>query len=305
MYSVTGNAAPAKIQSGTQVYVYISTEPGYSTHIVDPLVAEVTGRDEENHLAVGWTNVANLPGLADLEGVRNIRQVTPPVVYMGSRLTQGDAIHRTANVRSLLGYTSTGMKIGIISDGVRHINESKATGDLPDNVHVLRDAIGGDEGTAILEIVYDMVPDAELYFHDAGENKLAFNQAIAVLKAAGCTVICDDIGWADEPYFEDGIIASNITTLLTGNQVIYVSSAGNDAVSHYQGGFYDDGTGHNDFSRGTSAARKSLYVRLAPNSSVDVFLEWDDQFGHSGNDYNLYFSNADRSPRVYGDLQFS
>ncbi len=224
---------------------------------------------------------------------------------MGSRLTQGDAIHRTANVRSLLGYTSTGMKIGIISDGVRHINESKATGDLPDNVHVLRDAIGGDEGTAILEIVYDMVPDAELYFHDAGENKLAFNQAIAVLKAAGCTVICDDIGWADEPYFEDGIIASNITTLLAGNQVIYVSSAGNDAVSHYQGGFYDDGTGHNDFSRGTSAARKSLYVRLAPNSSVDVFLEWDDQFGHSGNDYNLYFSNADRSPRVYGDLQFS
>ena len=103
---------------------------------------------------------------------------------------------------------------------------SKASGDLPADVTVLSNTIGGDEGTAMLEIVHDMVPDAKLYFHDHGSNTVAFNDAIDELKANGCTVICDDIGWLTEPFFEDGIIASNVTTLLSGNNVIYVSSTG-------------------------------------------------------------------------------
>ena len=54
-----------------------------------------------------------------------------------------------------------------------------------------------DEGTAMLEIVHDMVPDADLYFHDSGNNWVAFNDAIHELKANGCTVICDDVYWSD------------------------------------------------------------------------------------------------------------
>lgn len=293
-----------KIPSGKLVYVYITTRPGYSTHCVDSLVADVKNRNEDYHLVVGWADVANLESIAELEGVQNIRQVTPPRVHKGINTTQGDIVHKTANVRSTYGYTGSGMKIGIISDGVDHLADSQATGDLPANVHVLRNTKGGDEGTAMLEIVYNMVPDADLYFHDCGTNVLAFNDAIANLKAAGCTVICDDIGWSEEPFFEDGIIASNVTTLLAGNQVVYVSSAGNDAAAHYQGAFYDRGTGYTDFSRGT-ATSKSLYVKLLPNASVNVVLEWDDKFGQSGNDYNLYLSNSDNTTFTYGDLAYS
>ena len=105
--SATRNVVPEKVPSGNLVYVYISTQPGYSTHIADSLVADVTDRDEENHLAVGWVDIQNLLTIAGLEGVRNIREVIPPVVRMGSVTTQGDAIHKTANVRSIcLLYTS-------------------------------------------------------------------------------------------------------------------------------------------------------------------------------------------------------
>ncbi len=237
------NSEPEKVPSGNLVYVYISTQPGYSTHIADSFVVDVTDRDEDNHLAVGWVDIQKLEILASVEGVRNIREVIPPLVNTGSVTTQGDAIHKTANVRSTYGYTGAGMKIGIISDGVDHINESKASGDLPADVVVLSNTNPmnhnvNDEGTAMLEIVHDMVPDADLYFHDSGNNWVAFNDAIHELKANGCTVICDDVYWSTVPFFEDGIIATNLSLLLSGNQIVYVSSAGNSNESHYQGAFY-------------------------------------------------------------------
>jgi C1A family cysteine protease len=305
------NSGPVKVPSGNLVYVYISTQPGYSTHIVDSLVANVTDRDEDNHLAAGWVDIMNLMAVAGLEGVRNIREVIPPVVNMGSVTTQGDAIHNTSTLRSKYGYNGTGMKIGIISDGVNHIADAKAKGDLPSTVHVLSNTVGGDEGTAMLEIVYDMIPGAELYFHDCGSNTIAFNNAIAELKANGCTVICDDIGWLTEPFFEDGIVAKNVTTLLSGNQIVYVSSAGNAATNHYQGDFYSlYGTNWTDFSRGTNTSYPSLYVNMPYDSSVRVILEWNDQFGHSGNDYDLvlydtsdYYTPLSYSANVQNGMQ--
>jgi subtilisin family serine protease len=257
--------------------------PGYSTHSIDPFVAEVTDRDEDHSLAVAWVDSNNLSTVASLKGVRSIEEVIPPVVNIGSVTTQGDTIHKTSDVRSLYGYRGAGMKIGIISNGVNNIAASKASGDLPADVTVLSDTQGGDEGTAMLEIVHDMVPDAKLYFHDCGSNTVAFNAAIDELQANGCTIICDDMSWFNEPYFEDGIIASNVATLLSDHPVIYLSSAGNHARRHYQGDFVDDGYGYDN---------KYHYVNMPTGSSVVVFLQWNDQFAHSTNDYNLALFDA-------------
>ncbi|MFA5331426.1 MAG: S8 family serine peptidase [Methanoregula sp.] len=304
--TVTGTTSTALTSAGTKntsgklVYVYVYVQPGYSTHIVDSLAAEVTDRDEANHLAVTWVDTQNLSALAALEGVKNIQEVIPPLVNIGSVTTQGDIIHKTANVRSTYGYSGAGMKIGIISDGVDHLSSAVASGDLPSTVHVLSNTQGGDEGTAMLEIVHDMVPDATLYFHDMGSNTVAFNSAIDDLRSNGCTVICDDVGWITDPFFEDGTVASHVNSVLSSNQVIYVSSAGNAAQKHYQGTFYDRGSGYNDFSQGTDPTYKALYVNLPAGSSVRVVLEWNDQFGHSGNDYDLYLSQS-----TYGDLGYS
>lgn len=59
-------------------------------------------------------------------------------------------------------------------------------------MNILSNTFGGDEGTAMLEIGHDLAPGAELYFHDCGEDLIAFNQAIDELIAAGCNIICDD-----------------------------------------------------------------------------------------------------------------
>ena len=280
--------------SGELVYVYIHTLPGNSTHCIDSFVSEVTDRDEENNLIVAWVDRYSLSELASMECVRRIDEVIPPVMNTGTALTQGDIIHKTADVRSLYGFTGNGMKVGVISDGVTHLAASVNSGDLPDNVNVL--SIGnGDEGTAMLEIIHDMVPNATLYFHDAGENTLQFNAAIDALQSNGCTVIVDDISWVTEPFFEDGVIASHVSTLVINstNPLVYVSSAGNTAQHHYQGDFFSDGgTNFTDFSQGNDPTFKSLYVSLPPASTIWIVLEWDDQFGHSANDYDLFLSES-------------
>ena len=202
--------------------MYIYVKPGYSTHIIDPYVYEVPNRDEENNFAVAWVDINKLDTVAAVEGVRLIREVIPPVVNIGSVTTQGDTVLNTANVRSLYGYSGTGMKIGVISDGVDHLSESVATGDLPSNVRVLSNTIGGDEGTAMLEIIHDMVPNATLYFHDSGSNTAAFDAGVDDLISNGCTVICDDIAWLQEPFFEDGTVASHVESVLSKYPIVYI-----------------------------------------------------------------------------------
>ncbi|WP_292382934.1 PKD domain-containing protein [Methanoculleus sp. UBA430] len=275
-------------ESSESVYVYIFMKPGFPTDIIDPFAVTVTDRDEENSLAVAWVPVSKLEGLAALDSVRSIRTVMPPILNRGSVTTEGDAILRADQVRSQYGFRGNGVCVGIISDGVDHIASSQASGDLPGDVRVLSNSKGGDEGTAMLEIVHDMVPDADLVFHDCGANRLAFNNGIDALIASGCTVVCDDISWIGEPFFEDGIVASHIESVLAANNIIYISSAGNAATKHYQGTYYNGWDNCHDFSEGSDPTYQELYVNIPPEGQVRVVLQWNDMFGSSGNDYDLY-----------------
>ena len=270
---------------GDLVYVYIYLKPPAGIQTIEPYVWEVTDRDEENHLAVAWMEVKDLETLASLGAVRTIRTVMPPLVRTGSVTTEGDTIHRTSDVRTTYSQSGSGVKVGIISDGVDHCTDAQSSGDLPAGLTILSNTQGGDEGTAMLEIVHDMVPDADLYFHDCGDNVVAFNNAIDALVTAGCNVICDDIGWIFEPFFEDGIVASHLTSVLASNDIIYASSAGNNGRGHYQGDYHNDGNNSHD---------KVWYIDFYPPfSSAIIVLQWNDAFGASGNDYDLYLCDYD------------
>jgi uncharacterized repeat protein (TIGR02543 family) len=207
-------------------------------------------------------------------------------------MTQGDSLLKTDLVRAQTGVTGAGIKVGIISDGVDHWTTARDTGDLPSDLTVLSNSVGGDEGTAMLEIVYDMVPDADLYFHDCGSSTLDFNDAIDSLVSAGCNVICDDIGWIAQPFFEDGIVAQHVNSVLASHNIVYVSSAGNAGSDHYQGLYVNGGDGFADFRNGSSSSNKYLYASVPAGSSITVIMQWNDRFGSSSNDYDLYLFNA-------------
>jgi hypothetical protein len=124
-----------------------------------------------------------------------------------------------------------------------------STGDLPATVNVLEEAncpkYGApdqepfaDEGRAMLQIVHDVAPGASLAFYTGDNSEADFANGIGVLAAAppagaGAKVIADDLGYFDEPYFQDGIVAQAIDTV-EAQGVAYFSAAGNNGTLTYQ-----------------------------------------------------------------------
>lgn len=284
-----GNAT----SSETGIYVYIRMNNGYHLDTLEPYILALENYDEETDLAAAWVDIDQLGEIASLAAVSSITEVMAPEVHgMGSATSLGDSVLRANQMRSTYGVDGSGVKIGVISDGVDHLSSAVADGDLPNSVSVLGNSYGGDEGTAMLEIIYDLAPGTKLYFHDCGSNALAFNSAIDDLVAAGCDIICDDIGWVDEPFFEDGVVAQHVKEISDRGKVLFVSAAGNDAENHYQGTYYNDGYNFHDFSGGTSANLQSLYVGIPKDESVTIVFQWNDPTGNVTADYDLYLMNS-------------
>lgn len=243
----------------------------------------------------GWIAVDALEDLAQEPVVTKIR---PPSYgrtrQLGGRPrtgpvnSQGDAIHRCDQVRAM-GFNGAGIKVGVISDGVSGLAASQASGNLGP-VQVLTPGTG-DEGTALLEIIADCAPGATLAF-SAGLTSLAFVDSVNNLRAAGAQIIVDDLGFPAEPYFQDGDVALN--DRVAGRAALRVSAAGNDALGHYQApfnpGIVDAGRGtRHDFGGGDTRMR----FRVPGGFTALIILQWGNQFGASGDDYDFYIFKPD------------
>lgn len=219
--------------------------------------------------------------------------------YAGSVTSEADVTHKAAIARSVFGIDGTGIKIGVLSNGVDGYTASQASGDLPPVITILPGQAGtGSEGRAMMELIHDLVPGADLYFATANPTQAAFAQNIQNLRSAGCDIIVDDVTYFAEGVFQDGVVAQAVNTV-TADGALYFSSAGNSGNKNdgtagvWEGDFADGGaataplplTGNvHNFSGGT------VYNTLTVGGRVT--LKWSDPLGASGNDYDLFVTNA-------------
>jgi hypothetical protein len=286
--------ATGEVRSGpgniSEVMVSAHVTPGLCIASIQPYFTSA-GSDSIYGRIAGWIPVANLSRLVKEPGIISVMAQIPPIT---SRIiTEGDALICADEFRNSTNLTGAGVKVGIISDGVSSLDAIIAQGELPQDVHILRSSIGGDEGTAMLQIVHDIAPEAELFFHDRGSSQIEFVQAMDKLITAGCRIICDDITYV-EPFFEDGYIARNIRDRVLSYGILYVTSAGNFAQEHYQApfnGYMDRGYAWHDFMG--SHGSKDLKFTAPPNTAGHIILQWDDRFSESSNNYDLFLYNSD------------
>ncbi|MEP7028122.1 MAG: S8 family serine peptidase [Candidatus Eisenbacteria bacterium] len=240
--------------------------------------------------ALPWVRLVGLPGVA--------------VPEVGAQVTQGDAIHRAALARSTFGIDGTGSTVGVISDGVLNSPLAQASGDLPVSINI--NLMGsGDEGTAMLEIVHDLAPGAALAFTSGNGGAAAMVAAQNwLVNIAGCTIVSDDLWFPREPYFEDGMVASNAANLVTLKDVVYFTSAGNRAQRHVQQNFVDGGSR----AIGTAGTFRphafapgdyTLDIRLRNPSGTGVrhtiVLQWGEKFGSAAQNFDLYLLDGSLS----------
>ncbi len=239
-----------------------------------------------------------LESLAQRSDVSFIRREVRALTSVGALTTEGDTTHRAAEARGFFGVNGTGANVGVLSDSVDYYQQSQASGDLPADLVILpgQDGIpGSGEGTAMLEIVHDLVPGSGLYFATAFGGVGGFAQNIINLRQAGCDVIVDDVFYFNESPFQDGPIAQAVNQV-TANGALYFSSAGNEGSvtkgtsGTWEGDFADggavsapvDGRGGVVHSFGAN----TYNTITQPGFAVNLF--WADPLGQSTNDYDLF-----------------
>jgi Subtilase family len=90
----------------------------------------------------------------------------------------------------------------------------------------------GDEGRAMMQIVHDVAPGASLAFYPAIFGQADFANGITTLAGQGAKVIADDVGYFEEPFFQDGLVSQAITTVKSQG-VAYFTAAGNNGAFAY------------------------------------------------------------------------
>ena len=338
-----------------QVYILLNAVTDETVRQLTDAGAVIEIRDAARRRVQAHVPVARLQSIAQLEIVDAIRLPAYARRRVGQVTTEGDAILYADAVRQQFGLDGTGVRVGVVSDGLKGVFATGcttscagvaggpiATGDLPSAVGV-RNASGvltgstggivgrsfqangdleglppstpacafagaGAEGTALLEIVHDLAPGAKLSFANS-DTDLAFSQAVNFL-AASNDVVLDDIGFLGEPSDGTSAVSSNTAAALNNPSFpirAYFTAVGNDADQHYYGTYEDsriDGAtipgittiGHLHLFQRTEdttdvlglGAQPYNVISLPANGEVAIFLTWDDAFGASSNNYDLY-----------------
>lgn len=237
--------------------------------------------------------------LRDLDGSYAVGWVEPAPVRRLNVVSQGVAVVKADELLAspvAFGAPGDPIRVGVLDIGFKDYQSLLGT-ELPETVTVRSFHPGGIEGdgeplldqvhgTACAEIIFDMMPEAEIYL--ANFNNVSDNaDAIDWMIEQGVDVISYSVGWFNAgPGDGRGVINDPVQRALDAG-IEFVVSAGNDARAHWQGQFNDpDGNGLNNFAPGDND--NSVFLRAG--EELVVFLNWDDWF-NSNQDYDLYVIN--------------
>ena len=274
----------------------------------------------------GWLPVSQIEAVAERAEVHSLRAALSRT-RAGAVTSQGDFAQGSAAVRtSYPTLDGSGVTVGILSDSfdcysvyatngvpagglngyavngfTADYASDEKTGDLPSSVNVVEEnqcmnygpplqLPFTDEGRAMLQIVHDVAPGASLAFYTADLSEADFANGIGALKSAGAKVIGDNVGYFDEPFYQDGIVAQAIDSAQAGG-VAYFSAAGNDGVNAYENtapSFTTKSTTSPNsgefllnFDTSGSTTNTSLPItipELYPGEYIGIVLEWDQPY---------------------------
>lgn len=234
------------------------------------------------------------------------------VTHVGITTSQGVAAMNTATLRERINTRGDGVTVGVLSNTYNNrpdegitAEDDISTGDLPgpghprgftDPVRVLDegDTPSNDEGRALLQIVHDIAPAARLSYHNATDGIANFANGIRALADAGASIIADDVLFLGEPMFQDGVVAQAVDDVAFGQDVLYLSSAGNTGRNGYRSAFRASGQSGpaggelHDFDPGPGVDDTQTFILPTPADnqaeppSLILSLHWDQPAASAG-----------------------
>jgi hypothetical protein len=284
------------------VYIHLASYAQAALATLRGKEVDIEIADEVFAIVQGWAPFDRLEEIAALSFVR---RVTPPSYgfpQTGSVETEGDGIVRADELRRL-GVDGSGVRIGVISDGANNRAAARLSGDLPTNIATYGtctprpfDGANCDsgrtcnEGTAMLEIIHDIAPGAQLAMASVNTSLDFVQRVNNLVNAFRADVIVDDLGFFGESYFADDLIARAVAAV--ADTTVFISSAGNQGDAHYEADYrstlFQGVDDVHNFGRAAGGAKDpTMNVSIEPGEYLFAVLQWNDPFGGSANDYDL------------------
>ena len=151
--------------------------------------------------------------------------------------SQGDGLTGADLLRFHRSVSGSNIKVGVISTGAAGMDYAKLSGDLPANISTLinpNDSPFGGGGTAMMEVIHDLAPDAQLSFAAATDAQSLFRAVTWLTEIQGVDIIVSDVNDYSESFFHADGLTDFIQSQIEEHEVLYVQAAGNDGQRSYQ-----------------------------------------------------------------------
>ena len=315
-----------------QVQVYLHYDHNYNPPDNTELAAlGATGILNSPALGVvqAWIPADELESAAALTGITRVTvpryaftRRSPPVSALprtGSVDTQGDQILGASQFRASTGYTGQGMVVGVISNGDSGVSTDQGTGDLPSNIwndpNNTTWKSSGAEGTAMMEIVYDLAPGVKQLGFAGPATTADFLTALNDFSSAiNPNVIVDDLGFPGEAMFTNGDFANGVQQFAAAHPNIHlVTAAGNDGSAFWAGTWNPytlpspvtiNGVQYTTAMNWGTSVSPIIKLQIQDAQAGDAIaylLEWDDPWVDTSttndpNDYDVVLFDSSGNP---------
>jgi subtilisin family serine protease len=235
-----------------------------------------------------------LPSRVDSQARNTLLHSLPPLAATISQDTEPTLAfdwHRA-------GFTGRGVKVGVLDLGFLGYANGIIEGELPTDV-ITKSFIGdGSElafwghpatthGTAVAELIHDVAPGAQLYLANFG-SEVEWIAAVDWLLAQDIDVISFSAGWPlGGPGDGTGHLAQKVSAVHDAG-VLWVNAAGNSAQRHWMGTWRDDDPSGPDGWHNFGITDGTNEITVTDGTEIIVGLRWDDPWGASTNDYDLF-----------------
>ena len=255
----------------------------------------------------------------------------------GKVITEGDKALKANIARELFNVDGTRIKVGIISTSFNAQSKLKgdiASGDLPgDNnpdgrtasVQILEDLsqdspFADDEGRALAQIIHDIAPGSELFFHTfiGGEGKDSLNtndssyaKAVDSLVKSGVDIIIDDARFPTTIYQNGSAVQAVEKAVSKG--VVYVPVAANNGNVSYESEFrpgetfsVEDTTFEaHDFDSGNNVDLFQDIQVSEEGTTINPLLGWDEPIDNATSTYEMFLLSSPELPNENNILSVS
>lgn len=202
------------------------------------------------------------------------------------------------------GFRGQGVKVGVIDGGFKYYQDFLGS-TLPENLQVrdIDEEFGGEgtvnedvHGTAVLEIIHSLAPEAEIIAASIDGSDGQFKSAIDYLVSQNVNLVSVSMGGHGTAGDGSSPLDKYIEKLRKEKGIVFLFSSGNEGAAHYVSFFNPDSDGFHQFIPGVT--RMAIANNRSSAVETSFILNWEQWGLKKGelNDLDVFVVDSKGSP---------